>query len=200
MVIKVMAYNRSYASKGTAAKKPWVKPPIVKSPRVVREWSNYQIDIFSDIAKGNGNTQVDAYAGSGKSSSIVEGFYHVPAGRESLMCAFAKPIQIELEKKAPEKVTVLTLHSLGWRATKRAYPRAQIEKEKERGNKLEGFVSAERGTDPETYEFVHLLLKRFLFARDISQQRPKRLILFWIVMVLIPVRNLVRHSLPPFSR
>jgi superfamily I DNA/RNA helicase len=173
MVIEVMAYNRSYASKGTAAKKPWVKPPIVKAPRVVREWSNFQIDIFADIAKGTGNTQVDAYAGSGKSSSIVEGFYHVPAGRESLMCAFAKPIQIELEKKAPEKVTVLTLHSLGWRATKRTYPFAQIEKEK--GNKLEGFVSAERGTDPETYEVRASLAKAVSLCKGYLAATPEEI-------------------------
>jgi DNA helicase-2/ATP-dependent DNA helicase PcrA len=154
-----VAYNRN-----------WKKPAVVKAPRVMREWSNYQKDIFADIANGDGNTQVDAFAGSGKSSSIVEGFYHVPKGKNSLMCAFAKPIQIELEKKAPDGVTVLTLHSLGYRAARRAFPK--LGKPDDRGEKLYGFIKAEKGEEPETYELRDALAKAVSLCKGYLAETP----------------------------
>ena len=133
------------------------KAPVKKEPRKISPWSTLQLDIFRDIESGQGNTQVDAYAGSGKSSSIVEGFYHVPRDMKSLMCAFAKPIQIELEKKAPDGVEVKTLHSLGYAACRRAFPR--MGKPDDKGEKLQGFIKAERGDDPETYDVRDQLAK-----------------------------------------
>jgi DNA helicase II / ATP-dependent DNA helicase PcrA len=155
-----MAYSNG--TKRTWPAKPY-KAPVVKEPRQVRPWSDYQRDIFRDIESGVGNTQVDAYAGSGKTSSIQEGFYHVPAGKNSLMCAFAKPIQIELEKRAPEGVTVLTLHSLGFRASKKVFPR--VGKPDDKGEKLWGFIKADRGEEPETYEVREALAKTVSLAK-----------------------------------
>jgi len=137
-----MAYNKAY--------KPWVKPVIAKEPRQNRQWSTLQMDIFKDIASGEGHTQVDAYAGTGKTSTIVEGFYHIPAGTKSLMCAFASSIQKELERRAPDSVTVLTTHALGFRASKKVF--SQVKKVDDKGEKLFGFIKAERGDEPETYE------------------------------------------------
>jgi DNA helicase II / ATP-dependent DNA helicase PcrA len=166
-----MAYGRStYKSSTASGKKPWVKPPIVKEPRVVRSWSNYQHDIFKDIESGKGNTQVDAFAGSGKSSSIVEGFYHMPFGTQALMCAFAKPIQTELEKKAPDGVTVLTLHSLGYRAARKVFTR--VGKPDDKGEKLGGFIKAERGDDPETYDLRDNLAKAVSLCKGYLAESP----------------------------
>lgn len=39
-----------------AYSKRWVKAPVVKQPRQVRQWSDYQKDIFMDINSGSGNT------------------------------------------------------------------------------------------------------------------------------------------------
>lgn len=152
------------------SKAKWVKKPIVKEPRQVRNWSQYQMDIFKDIATGIGNTQVDAYAGSGKSSSIVEGFYHVPAGKDSLMCAFAKPIQIDLEKKAPEGVNVLTCHGLGFRASRKAFPK--VGKPDDKGEKLYGFIKADHGDEPETYDLRESLGKAVSLCKGYLAETP----------------------------
>lgn len=148
-----MAYaNRQYT------KKTWTKAPVVKQPRQVRQWSAYQQDIFKDIATGTGNTQVDALAGTGKTSTIVEGFYYIPKGQSALMCAFNKSIQTELETRAPEGVTVSTLHSLGYKACRKTFPKiGQPDK-----NKLEGYIQAEKGNDGETADL------RFNLGKAIS--------------------------------
>jgi superfamily I DNA/RNA helicase len=132
-------------------KPSWYKAHITKQPRVIREWSTFQKNIFDDIATGTGNTQVDALAGTGKTSTIVEGFYYIPKGTSSLMCAFNKKIQEELETRAPEGVDVKTLHSLGFAACKRAFPRMNPRPD-DKGEKLDGFIRAEKGDEPESYE------------------------------------------------
>src|SRR6185369_647491 len=77
-----------------------------------RNWSDYQKAIFKDIATGNSHTVVIARAGSGKTSTIVEGFRYLPKGKKTLMVAFNKSIAEELKQRAPSYVDVMTLHSL----------------------------------------------------------------------------------------
>lgn len=130
-----MAYNRNYNSRKPSSfpssKGGYQKPaPVVKQPRQVRNWSQFQIVIFNQIQSGTGNVQVDALAGSGKTSTIVEGFYYLPPGKRALMCAFNKSIQTELSSRAPEGVEVMTLHSLGYRAVRKAFFNTQMDNEK----------------------------------------------------------------------
>jgi ATP-dependent DNA helicase UvrD/PcrA len=86
-----------------------------------RNWSKYQKDIFRDIHAGLGHTVVIARAGSGKTSTIVEGFKYLPKGKKTLMVAFNKAIAEELKMRAPSYVDVMTLHSLGFRAIKQSF-------------------------------------------------------------------------------
>lgn len=139
-------------------KSKYVPKVIVKQPRVIRNWSSYQQDIFNDISNGEGNTQVDAYAGTGKTATIVEGFYHLPKGVSTLMCAFNKKIKEELDVRAPASIEVKTLHALGFAACKRAFPK-MAERPDSKGEKLAGYVKAERGNDPETQEVRYNLEK-----------------------------------------
>jgi DNA helicase-2/ATP-dependent DNA helicase PcrA len=134
----------------TKAKKPWVKAPVVKVPRQVRPWSNLQIAIFEDFAYGQGNTQIDAYAGTSKTTTAIEGLFHLPTGTDAVACAFGSSTQKELEKRTPENVPALTFHALGYRASRKMFPRTLLEKNK--GEKLYGFIKAERGDAPETNE------------------------------------------------
>jgi DNA helicase-2/ATP-dependent DNA helicase PcrA len=155
-----MAYSanrfQSYGSKAPVSR--WVKPAIIKEPRKVCQWSSYQQAIFDDIAYGTGHTQVDSYAGTGKSTTLVEGLYHIPKFRQpALMVAFASANQKDLERKAPEGITVLTFHSLGFRASRKAFPK--VGKPDDKGEKLSGFIKAERGEEPETYELRDNLSK-----------------------------------------
>jgi len=95
-----------------------------------RNWSDFQKDIFRDIAKGTGHTVVIARAGSGKTSTIVEGFKYIPRGKKTLMVAFNKSIADELKQRAPSYVDVMTLHSLGFRAIKQSFGNVILENDK----------------------------------------------------------------------
>ncbi len=151
--------------------KKFSNAPVVKQPRVMREWSSYQKDIFTDIANGTGNTQVDALAGTGKTSTIVEGFYHVPNGKSSLMCAFNKSIQAELETRAPNGVEVKTLHSLGYAACRKAFPKLGAPDK----NKLDGYIKAEKGDDRETFELRASLEKAISLSKGYLASTPKEI-------------------------
>lgn len=100
-------------------KKPDKSHLHVAAPK--RNWSKYQKDIFRDINGGKGHTVVIARAGSGKTSTIVEGFKYLPKGKKTLMVAFNKSIAEELKQRAPSYVDVMTLHSLGFRAIKQSF-------------------------------------------------------------------------------
>jgi len=108
-------------------KKPSKFPPkkpdtsYIRVAQPKRNWSDFQKDIFRDIARGTGHTVVIARAGSGKTSTIVEGFKYLPKGKKTLMVAFNKAIAEELKQRAPSYVDVMTLHSLGFRAIKQAF-------------------------------------------------------------------------------
>jgi DNA helicase-2/ATP-dependent DNA helicase PcrA len=86
-----------------------------------RVWSKFQKAIFRDIATATDHTVVIARAGSGKTSTIVEGFKYLPKGKKTLMVAFNKAIADELKQRAPSYVECSTLHSLGFRALKQVY-------------------------------------------------------------------------------
>jgi superfamily I DNA/RNA helicase len=95
-----------------------------------RDWSKYQKDIFRDIAQATDHTVVIARAGSGKTSTIVEGFKYLPKTKKTLMVAFNKAIADELKQRAPSYVDVMTLHSLGYRAIRQTFGNVVLENDK----------------------------------------------------------------------
>ena len=158
-----MAAYRRYTKKTVVEEKP---------KRLLRDWSIYQQDIFKDIACGEGNTHVEAKAGSGKTSSICEGFYHLPNGWSALMCAFAKPIQVELEKRAAGlPITVLTLHSLGFRVLRKAYPRLG----QPDAYKLQGYIEAEMGDELESLDTRDQMAKAISLAKGYLASKPEEI-------------------------
>lgn len=72
-----------------------------------RTWSNYQQAIFSFVATGTGNAIVEAVAGSGKTTTIVEALRRVRGS--SVFLAFNKSIAEELKARG---VNARTFHSL----------------------------------------------------------------------------------------
>ena len=84
-------------------------------------WSQYQKDIFRDIAKGEGHTIIIARAGSSKTTVLVEGSKYIPKGKKSLFCAFNKHIQKELRSRLGKFIECRTLHSLGFQAIKNRF-------------------------------------------------------------------------------
>lgn len=71
------------------------------------KWSNYQTNLFNFIENGTGNAVVEAVAGSGKTTTIVEGLKRVKGS--SLFLAFNKSIADELKSRG---VNARTFHSL----------------------------------------------------------------------------------------
>ena len=82
------------------------------------EYSPFQLDIFAWVVAnlGSGNhLMVEAVAGSGKTSTIVEVFHRLPAGVDARFVAFNKHIATELQRKG---LNAATLHSVGNRVVR----------------------------------------------------------------------------------
>ena len=85
---------------------------------MTRIWSTYQQDIFSFVENETaGNAIIEAVAGSGKSTTIIEGMNRIPSSKTSIFLAFNKAIADELKSKG---VNARTFHSLTYSPVLRA--------------------------------------------------------------------------------
>jgi superfamily I DNA/RNA helicase len=78
--------------------------------------SPYQEKIFDNIVHGTNNMVINAVAGSGKSTTIVNALKLIPEDMNVLFIAFNKDIVETLKQKVGEKdnVHITTYHSLGY--------------------------------------------------------------------------------------
>ena len=77
--------------------------------------SNYHKDIFNFIKYGHGNAVINAVAGSGKTSTLIEILKLIDKNNKVIFLAFNKSIADELKTKINlSNVKVQTLHSLGY--------------------------------------------------------------------------------------
>ena len=136
-----------------------------------RNWSPYQKDIFRDIARGTGHTVVIARAGSGKTSTIVEGFKYLPKGKKTLMVAFNKAIAEELKQRAPSYVDVMTLHSLGFRAIKQSFG-ADVVLENDKCNEL---IKTLIGDDYDMWEVNQSIAKCVSLCKGFLFDTPSKI-------------------------
>lgn len=89
--------------------------------------SPYQLAIFDHVRASGGNLVVDAKAGSGKTTTIVEALKLLPSRDPQtflppsvVFLAFNKSIAETLSARCPRHVSCSTFHSLGFRALKDA--------------------------------------------------------------------------------
>lgn len=77
-----------------------------------------QEKIFNFVKNGFGSGIIDAVAGAGKTTTIIESAQYLKDHTKTLFCAFNKSIANEIGKKFSNKgmdlVTVRTIHSLGY--------------------------------------------------------------------------------------
>lgn len=99
-----------------------VKPEFVPS--------SYQSTIFDFVREGSGNGVVEAVAGSGKTTTLVKALEFTPASSKVGFVAFNKHIAAELQERAPSHVHVSTLHSLGYKNVRSAFPNAKLDEYK----------------------------------------------------------------------
>lgn len=135
-----------------------------------RDWSDYQKAIFKDIAQAKDHTVVIARAGSGKTSTIVEGFRYLPKGQKTLMVAFNKSISEELKQRAPSYVDVMTLHSLGFRAIKQSFGNVVLE-----NDKCTTIVKQIIGDDYDLWELNQSICKCVALCKGFLFDTPKRI-------------------------
>jgi superfamily I DNA/RNA helicase len=97
-----------------------------------RVYSPYQEAIFRAFVEGAGNLVVEAVAGSGKTTTLVEALHRwqqVPANthKRALFCAFNKSIAEELSRRVPRGVDAKTLHGLCFGAVSRRFRGIKVE-------------------------------------------------------------------------
>lgn len=92
-----------------------------------KNWSKYQEAIFHFVQHEEGNAVVEAVAGSGKTTTIVETLRRIPEGASSVFLAFNKSIATELQARG---VNAKTFHSLTYSAVTRFLGVRQIDPDK----------------------------------------------------------------------
>lgn len=83
----------------------------------MKTWSAYQQAIFTAIEQTTDNLAINAVAGSGKTTTIVEAAKLMKPGDSVVFLAFNKHIVNELGSRLPRTVECMTIHSLGMKAT-----------------------------------------------------------------------------------
>ncbi len=117
-------------------------------------WSSEQKSIFNYFTIGKGNAIVRARAGSGKTSTLIEGLNRANVS-SALYITFNKKNQLDAEKKITNKnVTVKTAHSVGYCAILKNW----------KGVKASGWTEFGRikGLEPEAPALVHFQCSRLV--------------------------------------
>lgn len=95
-----------------------------------------QMDYFRWLEKGTGNGLLEAEAGSGKTTSIIQGLDYMDDEEPVLLCSFTNLIAKELASRVAEKkftnVTSSTLNSVGWSICRKNFPTVKLDQFKTR--------------------------------------------------------------------
>lgn len=91
--------------------------------------SKYQSAIYDFVEHGVGNLVVEAAAGAGKTTTLLEILKLLPSDKKILFCAFNKDIVKEIQKKVSKELTnvdIRTVHSLGFLMIQRNFRDKEI--------------------------------------------------------------------------
>lgn len=117
-----------------------------------KQWSSYQKAIFDEVQNGKNNIVVEALAGSGKTSSLVESLKYVPSGLSWLLVAFNKKIADELKYRVTWGGEISTLHSLGLKSLFKTFPKVSVDQ-----NKVDDILLKLLGKKKDNKEAYHSL-------------------------------------------
>lgn len=121
------------------------------------EPSVYQQAIYNEVATTDHNINVNAVAGSGKTTTLLGCLERIPRGKSIIFMAFNNSIVKELQaRNTRPNVDIMTLHSYGWRLLLRRYGNAAKMNPNKSIAKLE-VVLKRHSNDEEVQE---LLLRR----------------------------------------
>lgn len=103
---------------------------------MAKVWSHQQSDIFAWFETGTGNLIVRARAGTGKTTTIIEGINRAPESR-IMLCAFNKRIAEELVARLSNpNATAKTLHAIGFNCVRRFWENVRVASGSERADAL----------------------------------------------------------------
>lgn len=104
-------------------------------------WSPHQTAIFKACREGKQSLIIEALAGTGKTTTVIEAVKHLQG--KVLLCAFNKRIADELGSRitSGDSVHVSTLHGLGYRLVQRTFPNTQVDNMRGLGLALSGLKS-----------------------------------------------------------
>lgn len=88
---------------------------------MIQKPTSEQDKIFTFISKRPEHILIKAFAGTGKTTTVVEASKMISKDKSSMFLAFNKHIQEELKTKLPEHVRCYTTYGLGVSAIKRKY-------------------------------------------------------------------------------
>lgn len=135
--------------------------------------SKYQQSIWDFIVNDERNLLVNAVAGSGKTTTIVESLKLIKPELKSGFLAFNKSITEELRKRIPESIDVRTFHSLGMSSLKNRFPRTKVN-EKKSINIIFSLLKKHKVEKEKTGSFVYKLSRIFdlirLYDIDINNE------------------------------
>lgn len=93
------------------------------------EWSDEQSNILNWFNTGDGNLVVRARAGTGKTTTLLEGVSRASEGR-ILLTAFNKSIATELQSRIRGPAEAKTLHALGFSIITKMWGRTKMDKDR----------------------------------------------------------------------
>ena len=100
------------------------------------QWTEEQQAIFNELDSGQSHAIVRARAGTGKTTTIIEGLNYAQES-DILLAAFNKSIADTLRKKVENPaVQVKTLHALGFSMVRKHWGSVQVDEDNERANGL----------------------------------------------------------------
>lgn len=126
--------------------------------------SIYQIDIFKEIKEGSQHLVVEALAGSGKTTTLVESLKYIPERNSCFVGAFNTKIAEELKLKVPERVDVSTLHGVGLKSIKKAYGKDIVIEKRKTELILEKIINKDEEED------IYTLVRAVSLAKNILAQ------------------------------
>lgn len=96
--------------------------------------------IFDTVKNKDSNAIIEAVAGAGKTSTIVEACKLIPKHDSGLFLAFNKSIQLELDRRLPRSMAAKTLNALGHAAwggyVRQTHPKARLDVDADKSYKL----------------------------------------------------------------
>jgi superfamily I DNA/RNA helicase len=104
--------------------------PVAEAAAAVFLPSPQQADFFKWILEGVGSCVLEAVAGAGKTTTLIQALGLMVG--TIFLGAFSKNIAVEIEARAPKKpgLFISTMHAAGFRAWRRAAPKVRIDEDK----------------------------------------------------------------------